>query len=162
MMDVLTERGQQSVADEQQAVRIFNAHWPDITYCHTPKKRECNVDAVLMRQQEIIGVVETKCRYDMTHQDFILSRGGEWLVTFDKLCAGRDIALSLTVPLIGFLYIVQDRVLLVKSITDSHGKWIAEMSIKVTETQATINGGRAQRCNAYVKFADAKQYKESL
>ena len=29
-MDVLTERGQQSVADEQQAVRIFNAYWPDI------------------------------------------------------------------------------------------------------------------------------------
>lgn len=159
-MDVLTPKGQQTIEDEKEAVRIFNLHHPDIIYCHTPKTRESPVDALLMRRNEIIGVVETKCRYDMTHEQFIFHRNGEWLVTFEKLIAARDIAAKLTVPLIGFLYLVQDRVLLVRGLTDSDGRWVVEMSMRKTETQATVNGGKVVRANAYVHFADAKPCKE--
>jgi hypothetical protein len=159
-VDILTPRGQQTLEDERAAVALFMLKHPDIQYVHTPKDRECAADAVLVRDGSIIALVETKCRYDMTHEQFILERSGEWLVTLDKLINARALAIQLCVPLVGFLYLVPSKVLLVKSIVNSRGEWLPECTVKQTETQATVNGGRAVRANAFLQWATATQYKE--
>lgn len=157
-MDILTPAGQQTVKDELDAVAIWHKHQPSLMYCHTPKNRECPVDAVLTKDHCIKGVVETKCRYDMTLLQFFEERYGLWLVTFDKIIHARQVALSLGVPLLGFLYIVQDKTLLCKKITDSHGKFVVNMQMQNTFTQTTVNGGNIKRFNAYIDMKDCKQY----
>jgi hypothetical protein len=158
-MDVLTPAGQQTVKDELEAVHIWNQHYPELVYCHTPKDRESPVDAVLTKSFRVCGVVETKCRYDMTVDQFFNERKGLWLVTFDKIINARQVALSLGVSLIGFLYIVQDKTLLAKKITDSHGKFLIDMSISNTTTQMTVNGGSIVRSNAFVDMTGCQVYK---
>ena len=157
-MDVLTPAGQQTIQDELEAVFIWGQHHPDLIYCHTPKNRESPVDAVLTKGQKVCGVVETKCRYDMTTGEFFNERGGMWLITFEKIINARQVAMALGVPLLGFLYIVQDKRLLVKKITDAYGKFIIDMSIQNTETQMTVNGGSIVRSNAYLNMRDCKVY----
>jgi hypothetical protein len=157
-VDILTPAGQQTVKDELDAVAIWQKHQPSLTYCHTPKDRECPVDAVLTKDNCVKGVVETKCRYDMTLLQFFEERHGLWLVTFDKIISARQVALSLGVPLLGFLYIVQDKTLLCKKITDSYGKFVVNMQMQNTFTQTTVNGGNIKRFNAYIDMKDCKQY----
>jgi hypothetical protein len=53
------------------------------------------------------------------------------------------------VPLIGFLFLVDDDVLLVQNLTT------AKKRKKITETQRTINGGTARRENMFVTMKDA-------
>lgn len=158
-MDILTPAGQKTVEDELDAICIWHKHHPGFVYCHTPKDRECPVDGVLTKNQSIKGVIETKCRYDMTLSNFFEERDGLWLVTFEKIINARQVALSLGVPLIGFLYLVQDKILLCKKITDSYGKFLINMEIKNTFTQTTVNGGTIKRSNAYLDMKDCKQYK---
>jgi len=95
----------------------------------------------------------------MTLSKFFEERDGLWLVTFEKIINARHIALSLGVPLIGFLYLVQDKILLCKKITDAYGKFVINMEIQNTFTQTTVNGGTIKRSNAYLDMKDCKQYK---
>jgi hypothetical protein len=157
-MDVLTPAGQQTIQDELEAVFIWGQHHPDLIYCHTPKDRESPVDAVLTKSSRVCGVVETKCRYDMTVEQFFNEREGLWLVTFDKIINARQVALSLGVPLLGFLYIVQDKTLLVKKITDAYGKFLIDIDITNTTTQMTVNGGSIVRSNAYLDMKGCQVY----
>ena len=158
-MDIFTPAGQQTVQDELEAVSILNKHHPEFVYCHTPKDRESPVDAVLTKSFKVCGVVETKCRYDMTTERFFNERDGLWLVTFDKIINARQAALSLGVPLLGLLYIVQDKTLLAIKITNGHGKFLIEIKVQNTTTRATVNGGSIVRANAFLDMNDCKVYK---
>ena len=60
------------------------------------------------------------------------------------------------VPLVGFLYLVEDDILLHKKLWEPELGWVCSMSIRLTYTQATVNGGRALRSNAFIDMKDAK------
>jgi hypothetical protein len=94
----------------------------------------------------------------MTVEQFFNEREGLWLVTFDKIINARQVALSLGVPLLGFLYIVQDKTLLVKKITDAYGKFLIDIDITNTTTQMTVNGGSIVRSNAYLDMKGCQVY----
>jgi hypothetical protein len=153
-MDILTERGQQSLADEQQACKIFSSNYPRYQYAQTPKERPSDIDAFLIRDGIIAGVVETKCRYDVNLDEFKDRYSCEWLVTFDKILKGKQIADALCIKLIGFLYIVQSKTLLVQTISDN-GLYVPSIKIMTTQTQATINGKTAVRSNAYIDMSQS-------
>jgi len=59
---------------------------------------------------------------------------------------------------IGLLYLVEDKTLMVQKLCDAQGNLTAEMLIKNTTTQATINGGSIARNNAYISMDGAKIY----
>ena len=154
-MDILTERGQQSLADEQQAQNIFTSTYPRYQYAQTPKEKPADVDAFLIRDGIIGGVVETKCRYDVDLEEFKQRYSCEWLVTFDKILKGKQVADALCTKLVGFLYIVQSKTLLVQTIADN-GLYVPSIKIMTTQTQATINGRTAVRSNAFIDMSSAK------
>jgi|APGre2960657373_1045057.scaffolds.fasta_scaffold34117_5 hypothetical protein len=154
-MDILTERGQQSLADEQQAQNIFTSNYPRYQYAQTPKEKPADVDAFLIRDGIIGGVVETKCRYDVDLEEFKQRYSCEWLVTFDKILKGKQVADALCTKLVGFLYIVQSKTLLVQTIADN-GLYVPSIKIMTTQTQATINGRTAVRSNAFIDMSSAK------
>jgi hypothetical protein len=154
-LDVLTPKGQQSVRDEQAAVALFTGRFPQYAYCETPKDLSADVDALLMIGGTLRQVVETKCRYDCDMEKFMGQYRGQWLVTYDKLVRAMDVAKALRIGLMGFVYIVPSKTLLVARITDDQGKFLVPFSVQTTRTQATINGGSAVRSNAYINMRGA-------
>jgi len=155
-LDISTPRGQQTLRDEQIAAQILTENHTRFTYVATPKDGPATVDALLVRDGvEIVGVAETKCRYDMTLADLRTKRGNEWLVTWDKVDRARQVGQGLGVGLWGFLFLTKDRVLLSIQISDSNGLLTQPVRIAATPTQRTVNGGTAVRNNAFISMANA-------
>ena len=151
-LDINTARGQVSLADEQHVADWFNGK-PGFKYIQTPKDKPAKVDAILTRHNEIIGVAETKCRYKICLTQFQNAFRNEWLITHEKVASGIKLANALCVPLYGFLYLVDDDVLLVQNLTTT------PMRVEATATQRTINGGVAIRENAFIPMNGAKIYR---
>lgn len=154
-MDILTPRGQESRIWEDRAVKIWSSHYPDIIYASTDKNTPCVVDAVLVKNGNIVGVVEQKSRPGLTIVDFSVTFAKRWLVTQKKLDEASKVAETLYTKLVGFLYFPDADVLLVKTIWAPSKGWVADIESKTTRTQATINGGSAIRLNAYIDMNDA-------
>jgi hypothetical protein len=154
-MDILTPKGQKTLEDEDKARKIFEAHYPAFKYVQTPKNKPADVDAILVRDGVVAGVVETKCRYDCDLTKFRTTYGCRWLVTYDKLVRGAELSESLCVPFVGFLYIVQSNVLLIKTLFQ-HGNWTVDIRVEETRTQRTVNGDTIVRTNGYVDMSDSR------
>ena len=152
-LDINTPRGQRTLADERAAVAIFESHYPQCRYFHTPKADAGDVDGIVCNLIEgrLVCVTETKCRYDMTLEHFAEAYNREWLVTFDKIIKGVKVAEALRIPFYGFLYIVQNKALLHRRLwSPVAGFEFASLMVRKTKTQATCNGGSATRDNAFI------------
>lgn len=77
-------------------------------------------------------------------------------MTWAKVQNAITIASSLGVPCIGFLYLVDEDILLSQKISEPDGRLVADVRLSTTETQATINGGVALRTNAFIDMRQAK------
>ena len=155
MLDVNTPKGQESLKHELRAVELWNYHYQDFTYVHTPKDGPALVDAVIVdNQAQVVAVVEQKSR-NMTLEQ-LQKWDYEWLITFDKIEGGRYVANSLGVPYIGFLYLIPDDLLITLKISDKNGQWTCDYRLDTTETQETTNGGLITRLNAYIKVDKAQ------
>ena len=151
-LDISTAKGQVSLKDEQHVADWFNGTRGQ-RYLQTPKNMPAKVDAILLKWDTIVGLAETKCRYNLTLEDFKTKFNYEWLITAEKVETGITIAEQFCVPLIGFLYLVDDDVLLVQNLSE------AKMRKEVTQTQRTINGGLALRENVFVDMAECPIYR---
>lgn len=156
-MNINTPRGRESLKAEHRAMEIFAKHFPDYEYCETPKDKYAEVDAILTKQNQIMRVVETKCR-DLSIEEFIGRFNFQWLVTFDKIEKGKQIAKALCVPFTGFLYLTQSNILLVQQISNHIG-YVPEITILPTTTKRNVNGGEVIRSNAYIDMSNATQLK---
>lgn len=155
MLDVNTPKGQQSLQHELRAVELWNYHYPQFTYVHTPKDGPALVDAVIVdNEAQVVAVVEQKSR-NMTLEQ-LQKWDNEWLITFDKIEAGRYVGNALGVSYIGFLYLIPDDLLIIQQISDGQGKWTCDYRLDTTETQETINGGLITRLNAYINLDNAQ------
>jgi hypothetical protein len=151
-LDILTPNGQVSLKDEQIVADWVNG-FDGRQYIQTPKKLPAKVDAILVKHNSIVGVVETKCRYNLSLLKFQTEFKNEWLVTWEKVKGGLQLAEGLCVPLFGFLYLVDDDTLLIREISEKI------LRTQVTATQRTINGGIAIRENAFIEMNDAKIFR---
>jgi len=155
-MDILTPRGVASRQWEDRAVQLWSSQWPDISYVETPKDQPAIVDAVLVKNNKIIGVVETKCRPSLSLVDFKVTHNMKWLVTAEKVDKAQKVAEAMCVPFVGFLYLPDQDILLYQSIWKPAHGWVVGIERKNTKTQATINGGKIWRHNAYIDMTNAK------
>ena len=155
-LDILTPKGQKTLADEMKCKSLFEATNPGRLYIATPKDMPADVDAVILRGASIEAVVEQKSRYNCRLTTFMETWDGEWLITSSKLDRGYRASMALQVPFYGFLYIVDDDLLLTKKFSGPDGVWVAKIRREETVTQATVNGGSAFRLNAFVDMTDAK------
>ena len=81
----------------------------------------------------------------------------EWLVTYDKVQKAVGLAKQLCVPVVGYLLLIPDRIVVVTRLINDRGEVVAPMRLDRTQTQATINGGQVVRTNAYIKITGAKE-----
>ena len=160
MLDVNSPKGQESLEHELRAVQLWNSHYTDYTYVHTPKNGPALVDAVICDNDcNVVAVVEQKSRNMSLEQ--LQNWNNEWLITFEKIEAGRYVANSLGVPFIGFLYLIPDDLLITKQLSNANGEWTCEFRTALTETQETINGGKIVRENAYIDLTGAKHIRQN-
>lgn len=160
-MDALTPKAAPAMREELRAAAALTAA-TGLRYVHTPKRQPARVDAVIASVEETEAgrvitaeaVAEMKCR-TLTLDEFRGRCGGELLVTFDKLVAGREAARLLRIPYWILLWLAGDGALLRLAVTDEEGQFVAPFRAAQTITPATINGGTATRCNAYVDFGSA-------
>ena len=155
MLDVNSPKGQKSLEHELRAVQLWQHHYPDFTYIHTPKDGSALVDAVIGDNDcNVVAIVEQKSRNMSLEQ--LQNWNMEWLVTHAKIEAGRTTAHALGVPFIGFLYLIPDDLLITKQLSNAKGEWTCDFRVDMTETQETINGGKITRENAFIDLTDAK------
>jgi hypothetical protein len=155
-LDINTPKGQKTLIQEQRAVEIFCNHFTDVEYVNTPKNGSSPVDALLVNNNNLVGIVETKCR-DLTRNQ-LTKYDDTWLITWDKIKKAQQITKFLEVPLWGFLYLVPDDLLVLVDIADANGEFLRPMDIRQTKTQRTVNGGTAIRENAYITITDCFEF----
>ena len=145
-MDILTEKGQQSLKKENEMLGIIKSKYGvDIIETHKDKPALC--DGFTVRNGIITGIFESKCRNN-TLQDF--NEWGSWIVTYDKIDGLAWMSSILCVPAIGFLYLIPEKTILTWTITDNEGNYLFDFKVDKTITQRTINGGKIERENAYL------------
>jgi hypothetical protein len=154
MLDIDTARGQVTLQQERRAVAIFHHHFPGHHFYPTPKFRPAVIDGVIVHDDRLYAIAEMKCR-TMSLAEFETRFRSEWLVTYEKIEIAHRLADGLCVQFWGMLYLIPDDVLLCKALYRSDIGWLARFSVCKTDTQATVNGGRASRDNAFIDMSEA-------
>jgi hypothetical protein len=154
-MDINTPRGQEFLAHEMRAKELFEANYRH-RYIKTGTSSPAVIDAVMVSPdyQSVVAVIETKAR-DVSLAKLELNYGYEWLVTASKIDRCVAIAKAMSVPFCGFLYLIPDDLLLVKSLWHD-GVWMVNVRREETTTPASCNGGEADRINAFIDMSGAK------
>ena len=156
-LDINTPKGQESLNDEQEAIEILSRSLPDLKFIQTTKERASAVDGFVLTNDVLCGFFECKSR-DMSEKQLSSIFGNEWLVTFEKISKGAEIAKLFCVPFVGYLYLVPDKVVLSVQIANRYGNFMVPLRIENTETQKTVNGGKIIRTNAYISMLNAKRF----
>lgn len=154
-MDILTSKGQETLAQEREATSLFLQSFPGFDFIETPKDTPADIDGIIIKDGVMISGVEVKCRM-MTADDLVNKYNNQWLVTADKLDRGVSACERLGIDFRGFLYLVPDKMLFIVPIFSYKDGWLVEPDYEITKTQASVNGGIAERLNAYVDVSKAK------
>lgn len=150
-MDILTEKGQQSLEQERGMLEIIKNKY-NIDIIETAKDEAALCDGFIVQNGIITRVFESKCR-NATLNDF--RKWDSWLITYEKVDGLAWLSSKLCVPAIGFLYSVPDGIVLTWKITDEKGNYLFDFNVNKTKTQRSINGGEAMRENAYLPMKHA-------
>jgi hypothetical protein len=151
-LDIHTKKGQKSLADERRAMGAFSSAY-GVGWVETPKDKPAWADGLLVKGDEVRGVGEVKCRYNLTLSKFKNAFNMEWLVTASKVDECKTLAVGLQVPFVGFMFLVDEGesgMLLWKRIDQ------LKVNTAITKTQATINGGTTHRLNAFIPMKHCK------
>jgi hypothetical protein len=154
-MDILTPKGLETLAQEREAISLFLQSFPGFEFIETPKDTPADIDGFITRDGTIISGVEVKCR-NMTADELASKYQHQWLVTAHKLDRCVALCKRLGVDFRGFLYLVPDKMLFIVPIFSYKDGWLIEPEYEMTKTQATVNGGIAERLNAYIDVSKAK------
>lgn len=155
-LDVLSENGQLAVKQSRRALELLGCK-----YVETKQDTTSDIDGFFLNDaNEVIACYEIKSRNNSL-DDLENKFNDEWLITYDKIIKGAVIAKALQIPFYGVLYLVKDDTTLLIKIAGSNGEFIPNIRIERTKTQATCNGGTANRVNAYINMRSAKEYSEN-
>jgi hypothetical protein len=154
-MDILTPKGQETLQQEQMAIRMFTENFRGFDFVETPKDKPADIDGFIVKDGVLVSGVEVKCR-NMSAYELKTHFKNRWLITENKLSRGIGLCRSLGVDFRGFLYLVPDKLLMIVPLWSFDRGYIADIVVDHATTQATVNGGTALRLNAYVDVAHAK------
>lgn len=162
-MDINTERGRVAALHQIWCVReVLTLHKPGYQYVHTSDTDAAVIDGFVVDPKgQIVAGLEVKSRYNITLEMFMTKMQGRWLLTLQKLNDMQFLAGLLRIPMYGFLYIVPSKIVLVERLVDRDGNIVCSYYAEETETQRTINGGRAIRPNAYIDMNRARHVRLS-
>lgn len=153
-LDINTPRGQESVKEELDMLEILETEHKDCQFIHTPITKAALIDGMIIRDGELVGIYESKCRRN-TLKEFKNDFSSEWMVSFHKLQAGSQLAKSLCVPFIGFLYLVPDKMVAQIKLTDDKGNFLPSIFIGRKQTSKCCNGGTMMDTCGFISLDSA-------
>lgn len=151
-LDCNTPAGKVYIDWQQNCLNRIEEAWK-VECAYTDGSEAADVDAITFRDGKILGVMEIKSREMDLAQ---LRRFGSYLITFEKLLKLRAVSAALCVPGLVVVYLLKDQEIVFWKICDAAGNFLVPLECKVTETQATCNGGQAMRYNAYLSLKEMK------
>lgn len=153
-LDINTPRGQQTLADEVAMAVMFEELHPNWRYVHTKKDTDAKIDAILItKDYKLQGIVLQSSRYGLTLETLRGRFNNQCVLTWMKVKRAAFQARLLRTPLYVFLYLVDERRLLIRKLHDGNN-WATPIEVRFTETQANVNGGRVFRNNAYINMGE--------
>lgn len=106
------------------------------------------IDGVAYMNHEITHIIEFKSRDESWDS---MMHYGTYLISWDKIQNGMQMAKMMRVPFILIVYLVQsDMVLGVELATEDGTLAVDDIDVKETRTQRSIEGGSVMRKNAYI------------
>jgi hypothetical protein len=156
-LDINTEKGQETILQENDMLNYIEKCW-GVKIETTKKDQPIPYDGTILFNDIISGIFESKNR-QCSLEDMI--KWGSWLITYEKFEKCRKIAIKMKVPFYGFLGMEKskgfvDPIIFCWKIIDEHGIYMFDFKHRNSSTQATINGGVANRDNAYLPLCEAK------
>lgn len=157
-LDANTPLGRAAIATSREGIEAFLREHPTLRLIETDQEKPADVDGIIHSDGMIRAVVELRTRY-ITIDRMMDTFDGKWLVSYDKLKRGRDLARALRCEFIGVIVLALSSVVLVKKLCDSDGNWTCDFTTAISDTKATVNSNAIdRRKNAYVDVTTARQY----
>ena len=147
-LDCVSPRGLTYIERQTNCLCALERAW-GVQMLATPNAEAADVDALAVREGKVVAVLEVKSREMGLDQ---LRRFGSYLITFDKLMKLRAVAAALCVPGLVVVSLLKDQRVVMWKICDAGGRMMVPLEGKVSQTQATCNGGSADRYNAYLSL----------
>jgi hypothetical protein len=114
-------------------------------------------DRIFFRDGACKCVAEIKSRnMDMAK----LKQFGTYLISNSKLKYGEELSRMTGIPFYLFVRLIPDDIIVYWNIFDRHGKALLNYTVETTTTQATCEGGKAERENAFLPIGSMFQLKE--
>jgi hypothetical protein len=155
VLDCETPRGQQFLARQQRLVDICAVAWQATALQLVDPAAP--IDAMFARHDRLFRIAEIKAR-DMAWGDLTTTHKS-YLVSFDKLLAGRELASRLRVEYVLVVGLLDATVWW--PIADRDGAWLVDMHVQRTATRATCNGGSKVEANAYLSLRGLRRLEDS-
>ena len=152
-LDINRGNGPETARQEQLMFDLIRHFFPKSlgNIVETPKEKAAAYDGVIYNKDYIMThIFESKCRKMNFSQ--MQAWGNTWLITQRKLKECAQVSQLSQVPMLGFLYLIPEETCIMWEITDSAGNFKFEFESKKEETQATCNGGIANRVNAHLPY----------
>lgn len=145
-----TRAGRAAVEQQHQIEAWLSDCYPDTYTVSTPSTAPAPYDGFLCRWGEVVAVYEIKTRLTSIEQlNRMPIHPGCVILTYSN-------SRQLNVPFLFVTHLEVDRKLAIWQITESNGDLCHMWQSSHTETQATINGGRAVRQNVYLPLDKAR------
>lgn len=125
--------------------------FPASQFIHTPITKAALIDGLIIRDNELQGIYESKCRRESV-DSFRDKFSNDWLISYHKLKDGCHLAKSLAVPFWGFLYLVNDRKVIAIKIADDKGGIVQDIRIERRKTSKCCNGGTMMDTCAFINI----------
>ena len=149
-MDSQTKEGQKYMKHAERAVEIFNSNALSSKFVPSDPTTPATLDGIIVTKGIVNGVVEIKAREETFNEMLDYDNPKGWLISANKIMAGKNAAEYFSCPFYGFLYCIPDDMLYIVRIFNSDGSRASHIDIRETTTQESCNGGLAKRSNAYI------------
>lgn len=156
-LDINSPRGRVAAEMQHRAAEIVFGNSPDHSFIHTPDDDAAAVDGCIVKLNTIVGVAEIKSR-DSTYENMMGPFKGEWLLSYQKLLDIQSVSRLMRLPGFGMVFLIPSEIVLVLPLTSKEGEIVCKHRTERTQTQATVNGGTANRLNAFIQVSGAKIY----
>lgn len=152
-LDINRGNGPETARQEQKMFDLIRDFFPKSlgNIVETPKYKPAAYDGFIYDKNNVMThIFESKCRKMTFNQ--METWGNTWLITLNKLKECAEVSRLSQVPMLGFLYLIPEQTCIMWEITNSVGGFKFDFKSKKEETQATCNGGKANRVNAHLPY----------
>jgi hypothetical protein len=148
-LDTHTEKGRQHREQETRLEQFLKHSYPQLDFLHTDPDKPAALDLLVLSGRIPSAVAEIKCRNNP--MEYFEERGSLLITDHKRLMLG-EVSKAFHVPGYVILYSIPDDDIRVSIVTDRTGLFCYHSPTATTQTQATCNGGTAERLNAYLPW----------